>query len=258
VLEEPGPTSDESAGSGASLRISVAPSIADAALIPAWLEEHNPGIGHALARPGHEQWIAVEIDGTTYDYRVTVTAMRDGEPLVPPSDPITCECNSESLLVLLDQEISAAVYRLRAIPVAVVAAREPEPTPPAPTLTSAKGSQSLDAASSRRWSISRLGIAGGATGAFGVLAVGVGIAFAIVEPREIDGWSRFERDFAPLGYALVSVGSAALTGGVAMIVADATRPRGRSRHARTNARRALVVGPVFAERTLGVTLGRRF
>lgn len=234
---------------GSSLRVAVAPSIADAPLLTQWLEERNTELGDALALPGHAQWIDVQIDGATYEYDVNVVAMRDGEPLAPSSAPIVCECTSGSLLAMLDREISSAVYRLRSTP---IGARPPEPTPTPTVATPERVSSSAGAdvrpPRPRLWSISPLGVAGAATGAFGLIALGAGSAFVVAEPHPIDGWSKLDRDLAPLGYATLSVGAAALAGGVAMIVIDALRVRRRSR---------LAVAPTHGRGTVGAIFVRR-
>lgn len=232
----------------APLRVAVAPSISDAPLLTQWLEERNTELGDALVLPGHAQWVDVQIDGATYDYDVSVVAMRDGEPLAPSSAPIACECTSGSLLTMLDREISTAVYRLRSTP---IGARPLEPTPTAATPERAPESPGADATPPRPrlWSISPLGVAGAATGAFGLIALGIGSAFVVAEPRPIDGWSKLDRDLAPLGYATLSVGAAALAGGVAMIVIDAVRARRRS---------GLAVAPSYGRGTVGAVFVRRF
>lgn len=218
-------------------------------------------MGEALVLAGHDQWIAVRIDGATYEYDVSVTAIRDGAPLSPSEVPIRCECNSESLLVMLDREISSAVYRLRSTP---VEDPEPELAPPAmvpPPATVLAPARERAQPRARVWSISPLGIAGAATGAFGLIALGTGSALAVAEPRPIDGWSKLERDFAPLGYATVAVGTAALLGGVAMIVVDVVRARRRSElAARRSGRRtlAIMLTPAFGRGSVGATVARRF
>ena len=81
-----------------ALRVSVAPSIDDAALFPQWIAERNANAEQRLALPEHEQWVAIEISGATYDYRITVVGYRDGEVVGATSEPVVCECTSEALL----------------------------------------------------------------------------------------------------------------------------------------------------------------
>lgn len=244
-----------------ALRVSVAPSIADAALLTQWLEERNSDLSDALVLPKHEQWIEVRIDGTTYDYVVNVAAIRDGEPLTSPPAPITCECSSGSLLAMLDREISSAVYRLRSTPLGAPA-QAPTPTGPTPEGASGSGQADATAPQPRLWSISPLGVAGAATGAFGLIALGTGAAFVVTEPRQVDGWSKLDRDLAPLGYATLSVGAAALAGGVAMVVVDAMRLRKRSKRAalagETARARSFAVAPAYGGGAVGAVFFRRF
>lgn len=258
----PAPPSESNAiPAQAALRVFVASSIADAALLTQWLEERNSDLSDALLLPEHEQWIEVRIDGTTYDYVVNVVAMRDGEPLTSPPAPITCECSSGSLLAMLDREISSAVYRLRSTPLGAPAQA---PTPTGPTPERASGSQQADATAPhpRLWSISPLGVAGAATGAFGLIALGTGSTFVVIEPRQVDGWSKLDRDLAPLGYATLSVGTAALAGGVAMIVVDAVRLRKRSKRAALAGEaartRSFAVAPACGRGAVGAVFFRRF
>ena len=259
------PESSEPSNAPPALRVSVDPAIDDAALLPQWLAERNPTVGPAIALPGHEQWIAVEITGATYDYRVIVTAIRDGEPLEPIAKPLACECNSESLLALIDHEIADAIERLRSFAPANEPARaetEPETEPqPEPTTTVTPPP--------RLWQLSRLGIAGVATGAFGLLAIGGGVSLLVAEEREIPGRTKYDRELDPLGYTVLSVGLAALAGGVAMVVIDGARLHrnhdrlGRPRSstdgaARSAAPRRTTLSPILDRHALGAALTGRF
>lgn len=242
--ELPDPQPASSPRPDSALHVSVAPSIADADLLTKWLEERNSELSDALVLAGHAQWIDVRIDGVTYDYDVSVTAMRDGKPLVPSTAPITCECSSGSLLAMLDREISATVYRLRSTPIGAQAAESTMGATPERTSTSRQAETGPTRA--RVWSISPLGVAGASTGAFGLIALGAGSVFVVTEPRQIDGWSKLDRDFAPLGYATLSVGAAALVGGVAMIVVDAIRTRKRAGLAGVSTRsRSFALAPAY-------------
>lgn len=207
------------------LRTTVAPTIDDAALLPQWLDDRNRDLSQALALPGHTQWIAVQIDGATYDYRVTVTPFRDGAPSGPPATTLTCECNTEALLTMIDREIDGAVERLRAGP-----ADEPAPAAPteirSPTPASAPAPRRAPAPIlPRQWRFSSLGIAGVATGALGLLTIGAGTSFVAAGKRPIPGWSKLDRDYRPLGYTTLATGIAVLSAGVVMAVIDGVRLR---------------------------------
>lgn len=220
----------------------------------------------ALVRPGHEQWIVVRIDGGTYDYHVTITAMRDGEPISPGAAPLACECNTDALLSLIDREIATAIYRLRSMPLEVgkppplpVAAPAPERAPPTPA---------NEAEPPRRWMLSSLGIAGAAVGTLGLVGLGAGTSLVVAEERQIDGWSKFYREPDPVGYTALAVGAAALVSGVVMMSIDGVRlrrERGSSRRA-TGSRRVHLAGaarriglvPVLDARGVGAVLCERY
>jgi hypothetical protein len=62
---------------------------------------------------GYEQWIAVRISGTKYDYRVSAIAMRDGDLVGPVAEAAACLCSTGELLMLVDARIAAAATGLR-------------------------------------------------------------------------------------------------------------------------------------------------
>lgn len=205
------------------LRVSVAPSIDDAALLPTWLEERHPNLDRTLALSGHEQWLEVRIDGTTYAYQVTVTALRDGEPIAPATDPLTCECNAEALLVMLDHEIEGAVARLRATPPSLSLPASADTASPPTALPAPVSPSPSSHTAPRRWLVSPLGIAGAGAAAFGLLAIGAGTSLVVAEERQIAAQSHLYRELDPLGYTTLSIGLAALAGGIVLVVLDAVR-----------------------------------
>jgi hypothetical protein len=247
------------------LRVEVAPAIDDAALLPTWIADRHPGLDRALRSPegGPAQWIVVRIDGTTYDYRVSVTAMRGGDPVGPIAEPARCECTTEELLELVDAGIEAVRGRLHArVPSepageplpgsgpaskleraqAVEAVSAPEPTPRGPS----SERLTVDAPSRRLGLLGRAGIGVGVAGA-GLMTAGILLA---KRPREIRGepGNAEVRDLRGGGVGLATSGGIVLATGVVMLVADLVVPLERS----------IVLVPLLRPRMAGVSLVRRF
>jgi len=206
--------------------VTVDPAIGDAKLIPSWVGERNPDVEKQLDLPEHTQWLEVEIGGATYAYRVTVQAMRDGDPVGPATVPVACECNSQELLELVDTEIAKGIAALESNPPEPLEPKlEPEPEPkPTPV----REPDEEPKASKR---ITGLGIGGIVTASFGVLAAGAGVAMVVIKEQPIEPETFLVRDYRPLGYASLSVGATALIAGVTMLVVDLTRCK-RSAEAR--------------------------
>ena len=231
------------------LRVTVAPAIDDATLLPGWIGERNSRVGEQVPSfEGHEQWIEVEISGETYDYRVLVRPMRDGAPLEPASTVARCECNSEKLLELVDERIAVAIEQLQAAP-SKEEATEPEPTtaptPPPP----------------ERRRISGLGIGGIVVAGLGVSAIGGGAVMAAVGPRPVSDATSVERSWRFPGLITLGMGSAALAAGVSMLVVDVIQCRKPDPPSRCEARgkqSRLDVGPSFEANGGGVTVYGRF
>ncbi|MCA9712049.1 MAG: hypothetical protein KDK70_39805 [Myxococcales bacterium] len=196
--------------------MTVDPSIDDAALLPTWILERNPDMAERLDVPGHVQWIAIRISGSTYDYRVTTTALRDGDVVGSAAEPVVCDGNSEALLGVIDEEIKRALLQLESMPAEVTASEpEPEPEPPPPP--------------KQRTTLTKLGVGGIVTASLGVAGLGTGIAFVALGVRPVDDYPDWvERDHGPPGYALLSVGIAAMGAGAAMLALDLTRCKRRS------------------------------
>ena len=261
---KPGPSTEPDVATEV-LRVEVAPAIDDAALLPTWIMYRHSGMAQALRGPegGPAQWIAVRIDGITYDYQVSVSAVRGGEPVDPIAEPTRCECTTEELLELVDAEIEAARERLGA-QAANERAGEPPPgseptskleraevveaTPalePAPRRRSTE-SPMRDAPSPRLGLLGRAGIGLGVAGA-GLTTAGVLLA---LRPKEIRGepGNAEVRDLRGTGVGLATSGGIVLATGVAMLVVDLVVPRKRS----------LALVPLLRPRMAGVSLVRRF
>lgn len=260
--EEPGPP--EIAGAiepaGEVLRVEVASALDDAALLPGWIIERHPDLDRAVRDPEgrHAQWITVEISGSTYDFRVSVTAMRDGEPLRARAEPTRCECTTGELLALVDVGIAAAAEQLRAPapsekasePAPASAATEVAPSPPAPEPTApVRAVRPPDARRRRLGSLGTLGHVG-----IGASVAGVGLVTAgavlVRRPEEIRGAPGGVeiREFRSSGIGLAVTGSVMLGTGIGLLVFDLAAPR----------RRTTALVPMGGPRMAGAWLVRRF
>lgn len=237
------------------LRVEIEPGIDDAALLRGWIADRHPSLREAPRDPEgtHAQWITVQITGSTYDYRVSVTAMREGQPVGPKAEPIRCECTIEELLERVDAGIDASIEQLHAPPPSepvprAAAAPEAAPAPipePSPSEPSPARSE-LDASSRRLGPLGQTGI--------GVAVAGVGLTTAgivlAVQPRQIRGEpGNVEiRDFRGSGLGLVVTGGVVLATGVALLVVDRAAAR----------RRATAWVPVLRPGMVGLSIVRRF
>lgn len=238
----------------AVLRVEVEPGIDDALLLPGWIADRHPSLRDALRVPegAGAQWIAVTIAGSTYDYRVAVVAMRDGEPLGPAVAPTRCECTTEELLERVDAGIEAAIERLRA-----PAPSEPVPRAATPTIPSApRAEPPRDEPSPPRGQLDtrarRLGPLGQA--GIGSIVVGAGLVVAgnvlATRPRQIHGSPGDVeiRDFRSAGLGVAVSGGVVLATGVALLVVD--RVAGRPR--------VTAWAPVLRRGMVGISITRRF
>lgn len=218
VTSKPGAPSDP-------IRVTVAPGIDDASLIPTWIDDRNATVARELALPGHEQWVDVSIAGATYDYRVTVTLMRDGAPLGAPLEPAPCACNTDELLTLVGEQLAIAAERAKSTPVKRQEARaettprvepEPEPEPESESAPTRRPDP-------RFTGLGKAGLALVAVGGAGALAGAVMVGVNRGEPLP-HGYSYLERDWRnPTGYVFLGVGGAVLVGGVVTLTLDVTR-----------------------------------
>jgi len=219
--------------------------------LPFWVRERHHELEDELLLPGHEQWIAIKIAGATYDYEVTVIPMRDGAPIGAAFAPIPCECNSEALLELIDVEVADAAEELRSTPLAPLHPIEPDPR--------LEASDSLGEPSHEA-SMSTLSVGGVGVATFGVVSLGGGIAALLVGEQKINGHSKFRRNFSPLGVGALSVGGAAVLGGMTMVIVDLVRCRRASAHScrRERGKERVSPSPMANPGHLGVLLTKRF
>lgn len=229
------------------IRVEVAPTIADAALYPGWIHNRNPEIAKDFPEAhGHEQWISIVLEGQTYDYRLRVTAMRDGEPVGAVGEMIACECNNAKLMGLVDDGIAAAMEQLRLSSVEMVSMSAS--SKPDVELQLINGDILLPEHRSRR-RLGPLGYAGIGLGVAGLGALATGIPLYLRAPRGAINRGRYEYiSTKPPGIALAAIGSAALTVGIVLTAVDVVRHR----------RRVARISPMWNERVAGFSLAWEF
>lgn len=234
------------------LRVEVDPAIDDAALLPRWIADRHPRLALASRDPegAQAQRVIVQIAGSTYDYRVSITAMRGSERLGATTEPARCECTTEELLAFVDEGILAASERLRPPPSrepeAETSVARPEPEPPEPS----RERPERDAP--RRGRLGTLGHAG-----IGVSSMGAGMAIAgislALRPDEIHGepGSLEIVSTRRVGIGLSASGGVVLGTGLALLIVDVAR----AAHRRPG---ALAIAPFGGPHRLGLSLTRRF
>jgi hypothetical protein len=248
----PGSASAEDTALARLLRVEVDLAIEDAPLIPAWVAARSSHLVEALSGPdGQEHRLVVEIRGGTYDYRVSVVALRNGK-LVAASGPTRCECTNEELLALVDDEIAEVVGSLHEAPPEQPAGAASDP--PAPHSASSTVEPVGPGHGDRRdridhrplGSLGYTGIGIGVVG-IGMMAGGIPLALQHDQIRGEPG-AIMTRSPHDAGIGLSVAGGIALAGGVAIIVVDAIRAR----------KRAITVAPTGARRHVGVMLTWKF
>lgn len=247
------PSADSDASFGPVLRIEIEPTIDDADLLRGWIARHS--LETAKARipslTGQEQWIAVAVDGATYDYRVSAVAMRNGESVGPVSEPVACVCNSDELLALVDARIAAAAEEL------VVDAPAPEPEPSSMDADAEPSQPSegepevptFEPDRDARRRLGPLGWSGVGLGILGAGALGAGVALVLRpdRPRQVGG-SLEHQSTHPPGIAMTIGGGVAFVTGVALLVVDRVRHR----------ERLVMLQPTVDSRWLGLSIDGRF
>lgn len=210
------------------LRVRVAPEIEDAKLIPGWIFERHTDIQHGLTGPRGSKWIDVEITGATYDYRVVVSAWHEGTAVGPDPESIVCECTTETLLEVIDEEIEKSADLLQETAAGSTrAAREALLERP---------SAAAEIEPDRRRRMGRLEVAGMSVALSGVAVAGLGLRLALHTGGNIDGPPYLYRDYYLLGIGTLAGGSLTLATGVTLLTIGAlgsrragSRRRGRLR-----------------------------
>lgn len=219
------------------LEVEVDPSVADAKLLPSWVAERNEDLAARLPdAPGEQQWVSVKISGTTYDYRVTIVAVRDDMPVIPGGAVFACECSTEMLLERIDEGIVKVIGDLRFSPLEVEESERVESEPPAcePESSGEGGEQARKRVNEDRYR--RLGPLGYIGVAEGVLGAGAVVTGVVLFPRGPDDIHeegsegsgskivKYKTTEVP-GLMLAIAGGIVLVNGVILVTVDAVRRR---------------------------------
>ncbi|MEM9459586.1 MAG: hypothetical protein AAGF11_35745 [Myxococcota bacterium] len=216
------------------LRVEVEPGLADADLYPGWVHNRNPTIAERLSESlGHEQWIAIELEGETYDYQVRVIPMWDGEPAGAVGDKISCECTNAELMELIDENIGVAVERLQASAAEAIlrdASVEAELNSEERLSTKdTEGAKDTKDTKNRPGRLGPLGHTGIGLIVLGAGSIAAGIPLALKGPEPIVlGAALGARSTRPPGVAAAIVGGAVLATGTALFVANIVRRKRRA------------------------------
>lgn len=236
-----GPASSPTADTATSdpIRVDVAPEIADAEFYPDWIKQRHPTIASRFPANSEEaQWISVELDGATYAYSLTVSAVRGGTAVGSVAgNTISCDCSRDELLVLVDEEIERAVEQLHAT-VEVPEVDEEEEAPPPPVVVEDKPPP-----------LGLLGYAGIGVAVLGIGVLGGGISLA-VRPDDVRGdpGAVERRTTRPLGIAMCIGGGLALAAGTALTVFDVVKRR----------KDRLAFRPIMSPRSAGMMIRMKF
>lgn len=239
----PGPMPRRAAAS--PLRIEVDSTVDDAELLREWITAQNSDVATKVpVISGHEQWIAVHVGGVTYDYTITVVAMRDGEPVGNSAAPLGCECTTERLLGIIETRIDMAVSDLK----------QPPPRPQLrrserPEIEIQPIEPIVDDSGGRERSLQPLGIAGVGLAVLGAGALGGGV-FLWLRPDDIrtDPPVVETRSTRKAGAYTMASGGATVLIGLTMIVAERLRRR----------KDRVAVAPSVGPRGAGVAITGRF
>lgn len=214
----------EAATVRAPIRVEVSPTVADAAEYQGWVNGRQPDIEKQFPEAvGHEQWILVEIGGSTYEFELVVTPMRDGRPVGLVDGPVICDCNSSSLLEFIDARVAEAVEQLHS-------SRE-DVSEDVPPLALSPPRMRMFSSSPRAVDGSRmgpLGYTGVGVGVLGLGAIAGGIAL-MLRPNELR-WSQGALEVGTTrssGGAWVASGGAVVAVGIVLIVTDVVLRRRR-------------------------------
>ncbi|MEM9459585.1 MAG: hypothetical protein AAGF11_35740 [Myxococcota bacterium] len=217
--------------------------ISDAPIFAQWIHDRNPNVVARLpTETSNEYSILVAIKGATYEYKAQIIAMIDSVPINETNDVITCSCNSETFLNILDREIEAAVEKLREF--------SPDDLKDDTDRTdeSAKIDQTDDPYG-QNYGAGPLGYTGIILGLLGGTSVAMGIPLALQgnKPERRDSKQGFFSTRAP-GIALATAGSAVLAAGIAVFIVDRLRSNSRS----------VTITPTASPESAGLQLRARF
>lgn len=205
------------AGSSAlGLEVEVDDGIVEATELRQWVEDEARDVLNDLPRsPRREGKLRVEIGGALYDYRIMITALRDGDP-VGAVDSWACECTTEELLGRMRDKVETAADRLEVVDA------EPagdETVAPVPVV-----SETADERRKRR--LGPGGIAGVVLASVGGSAIAAGTALWLIPeaktPLDEEQYTIGQLSLRVPGAAIAGLGAGLVVAGVALLLA---RPR---------------------------------
>lgn len=217
-----------------ALEVKVAPAIAEAADLQRWVSEEGRRVLDGLPQePRRRGSLRVEIGGALYEYRVVITAVRDGAVVGTPRE-WACECSNEELLERVRGEVATTAEHLSAKVEEPAVAKPTSEVKPTPDVV-------VDGPPRRR--LGPAGAAGVTAMVLGATGVGAGVALMVVgdrdEPAPI-GQVGERRLFVP-GQVIVAAGGGLLLTGMVLYFL-------RKRIDRSGRKTASMVAPAFEGR----------
>ena len=211
--------------SDVTLEVQVDARISEAADLRRWVdEEARQAIASWPSGPMRRGNVRIAIVGALYDYKVTITALRDGD-VMGKADAWACECSTEELLETLRGKLPKVAGWLEVVEEAEPVEVTPEPAAaPEPVRVEDDG---------RRRTRGRLGPSGAAGVVLmtvGATGLATGVAFLVVGDKDLTTDAQYVRslDFvAPGRLMAVSGGGLLLTGAVLYLLRNRINPERR-------------------------------
>ena len=213
---------EPSSGSDAvELEVSIGSGIADAEDLQRWVEDESGKATAASASDVARRGVVrIAVEGVLYEYQVTLTAVRDGEPLGAPQ-AWTCECSNEELLGELRERLPGILEQLKVEPEPEPVVEAPKPAvefvePPAPVERISTGE-----------------VVGLSLLAVGLAGVATGTVFAVKEPTHFVEPDDFQlestREYRDAGLSVLVPGAAVASAGLVVYLLRRKSRLGRSR-----------------------------
>lgn len=159
-----------------TLEVQVDAGISDAADLRRWVdEEARQSIASWPPGPTRRGNVRIAIVGVLYDYNVTITALRDGDPM-GKADVWACECSTEELLETLRGKLPKVAGWLEVVEEPAEMVEEPA-AEAEPVRVEDYGRRRT------RGRLGRSGAAGVVLMTAGVTGVATGVAFIVVKVR---------------------------------------------------------------------------
>lgn len=215
-----------SAASIEGVEIVVDPEVLDAEMTRVWIEERATKVIGELEHPLEEEdLIRVVVRGAPFDYRISLELRRHGRALAAEHQPaeIMCDCGSDEMLDRIGEGIEAGARTLAEVAgqeraaAAAAAAREE-----AERRRQEAEREALVQASYRPTTLGRAGI--GVLGS-GVVVMTSGVVMAVQPRREVSEQQIVRREWSSSGYAVIGIGTAAVVGGLTVLIVDIVRCR---------------------------------